>query len=327
MWTDMASASLVFLILYFIVFVILNFLLFTGRIKFRSRWAVIYFHVAVRLASQACGLAFGILVWKNTQVLTAYFILGAEGYFTLVLCTARFLISWHNHHFGDSWLEHRRDRRVKLPWYQHVKLSFGISSIKERPFNMVEWYLIAANALIIAGGSLNSSAAFDDTLSATKRNSLDNTAKIMRTIGQSIFLAINVGLFVCIIVTVQQCRRVKQGSRWFGHPTLLLLILTWPFLATRGIFGVLQSAMPEFSYFNTDNFTQTGFTGIFLTEEFCMATMPEWVSCALLLGTYLTSRGDPPKPPIEEVLQLRGLPASIYGHSPAGKRAQSENGY
>lgn len=56
-------------------------------IKWRSRYSLIFFHIIVRIASQGCGIAFGILGFRNTSVFLAFLILGAEGYFSLV-CTA-----------------------------------------------------------------------------------------------------------------------------------------------------------------------------------------------------------------------------------------------
>jgi cytochrome b561 len=70
-----SSAALVFLVLYAILFVILLAGYFTGRIKLRSRYSMILFHITVRLASQCTGLAFGIVGYSNTRLLVAYFVL------------------------------------------------------------------------------------------------------------------------------------------------------------------------------------------------------------------------------------------------------------
>ena len=70
-----ASAALVFLILYTILFVILL-VGYIGRyLSWRSRYTIILFHVTVRLASQATGVAFGIVGYRNINLLAAYFIL------------------------------------------------------------------------------------------------------------------------------------------------------------------------------------------------------------------------------------------------------------
>jgi len=69
------SAALVFLILYTILFV---FLLvgYIGRyLSWGSRYTIIFFHVTIRLSSQASGLAFGFIGYKNINLLVAYFIL------------------------------------------------------------------------------------------------------------------------------------------------------------------------------------------------------------------------------------------------------------
>jgi hypothetical protein len=75
-----ASAALVFLILYAILFAILLFGFLTKRLKLFSRYISILFHILVRLASQATGLAFGVTVvgYANTGLLVACFVLGGE---------------------------------------------------------------------------------------------------------------------------------------------------------------------------------------------------------------------------------------------------------
>jgi hypothetical protein len=73
-----AGAALVFLILYTILLAFLLFGYFTRRLRLRSRYSVILFHVTIRLASQATGLAFGVVGYANTSLLVGYFILGGE---------------------------------------------------------------------------------------------------------------------------------------------------------------------------------------------------------------------------------------------------------
>ena len=75
-----ATASLVFLILYVLLFAILIFGFLTRRLKLRSRYIGILFHVMLGLASQATGLAFGVTAvgYTNTSLLAACFILGGE---------------------------------------------------------------------------------------------------------------------------------------------------------------------------------------------------------------------------------------------------------
>lgn len=73
-----------------------------------------------------------------------------------------------------------------------------------------------------------------------------NIAKILRTSGQSIFLACNAVLLATILVTIRNNRRDNKKI----HPTLILLLIAWFPLIVRGIFGVLQSADWGLSYYN-----------------------------------------------------------------------------
>ena len=70
------SAALVFLVLYAILFVIMILGYLTRRLVLRSRYTILASHVTVRLASQATGLAFGIVGFANYRLLVAYFVLG-----------------------------------------------------------------------------------------------------------------------------------------------------------------------------------------------------------------------------------------------------------
>ncbi|GLB34622.1 hypothetical protein LshimejAT787_0201870 [Lyophyllum shimeji] len=277
-----ATAALVYLILYVIVFSILILGYATGRLELRSRFTVITFHVAVRLASQAVGLAFGIEGFSNINLLIAYFILGAEGYFTLVLCTYRCLISWHYHNFesNDSWLEPRLPPGT--PFLQRLHNGFAVFGSKRRPMTLMHYFLIGANAIIIAGGVNNSR----------------DTGRIMRTVGQSIFLTVNTILLACIFQAMQQYRRERPGRKM--HPTLYVLLAAWPLLCVRGLYGLLAGIYPPFSYFNPDNYDANGLTDAFVISEYILSTTMEWASCVLLMLTYVTSRNDPPLPPLKE---------------------------
>ena len=141
---------------------------------------------------------------------------------------------------------------------------------------------------LLAGGS-NSVQEFHSNLT---------TAKIMRVVGQSVFLSINVFLLYCITDTIRQARSENPGKR--THPTLLILLAIWPCLFVRGLYGVLSGVLPAFNYFNPNNYGDTGLKDSFLISEYIMGTTMEWVSCTLLMVTYLTSRHDPKKADLEK---------------------------
>jgi hypothetical protein len=154
--------------------------------------------------------------------------------------------------------------------------------------------LIGANCLIISGGSLlagghNNVRDFNANL---------HTAKAMRLAGQGIFLSINVFLLYCIFDAIRQFRRERPGSR--VHPTLYLLLATWPLLFVRGLYGILSSLLTAFNYFSPTNYGAHGLTDSFIVSEYILSTTMEWSSCALLMLTYITSRNDLKKGNLQE---------------------------
>src|SRR5882762_11917455 len=128
-------------------------------------------------------------------------------------------------------------------------------------------------------------------------NSNLSTAKIMRTVGQSIFLTINVFLLYCILDTTRQSHWEYSGKR--THPTLLVLVAIWPFLFIRGLYGIMSGVFPAFNYFNPANYEAKGLRTSFVISEYIMGTTMEWASCMLLMVTYLTSWNDPKKANLE----------------------------
>jgi len=70
---------------------------------------------------------------------------------------------------------------------------------------------------------------------------------------------------------------------------LVILIIAWPPLIIRGVFGLLQAIIPAINYANTDIYSiQDGsltFTASFVAFESCFAVLPEWVACCLLCST------------------------------------------
>ena len=149
----------------------------THRLKWKSRYSLLFFHVTIRVASQACGLVFGMLGFENTDVFLAYLILGAEGYFTLVrtlhvcfliravtdigilqvLCTGRFLVSWHQHNLPshESWLEPRSKPGERKFTVKTLALIFlgplAMLAYHDNPMMIFHSVLIIANVLIITG--------------------------------------------------------------------------------------------------------------------------------------------------------------------------------
>ena len=61
----------------------------------------------------------------------------------------------------------------------------------------------------------------------------------------------------------------------------------------------MSGVLPAFNYFNPDNYGDKGLKDSFLASEYVMGTTMEWVSCSMLMATYITSRNDPKKADLE----------------------------
>ncbi|GMK59519.1 hypothetical protein CspeluHIS016_0801250 [Cutaneotrichosporon spelunceum] len=292
-----AAASLVFGILYTIMFVYMCFMYATKRYKWKSRFTILFAHAAIRIASQACGVAFGVLLWKNLQVFIAYLILGAEGYFSLTIASYYFLRHYELSMFGKSRLGSLNPtmgtwqrslaiwtlRPLWAPW----------KFVRDNCIMIVDSWLIPANAIIIAGGSLMAQAISPDAnnLSQDKAAELANTAKGLRTAGQAIFLIITCVwlLFVLNATRKTVAARLPRISKL----ACAVFIVIGLFLLIRGIFGVLQSVVWRLSYYNDSNYDANGLSTEFVVLETVLAVMPEFVAAALLNASWWATREQP----------------------------------
>ncbi|KAJ7450325.1 hypothetical protein B0H11DRAFT_2077803 [Mycena galericulata] len=298
-FTGEAGAALAFLIGYLAIFGWMLFAYLTHRIKWASRYSLLFFHVTIRLASQTCGIGFGMLGFSNKNFFIAFLVLGAEGYFSLVLCAFRFLISWQQHNLasGQSWLEPPDPPNMNKFRRTLAFIFLGPFAYFLYPRNpMVGFHsaLVLANTAIVVGGSYLAGADYSELNSPdTKRRLL--VSKITRTAGQSVFLAGNALLLFIILVTIRNNRRDGDSRNKKGsvHPTLIILLIAWFPLIVRGIFGILQSAVWSLSYYNPDNYRASGFAPHFTVIEYLLGVLTEWLACVLLNLTYLTSGSDP----------------------------------
>ncbi|WWC69815.1 uncharacterized protein I206_103758 [Kwoniella pini CBS 10737] len=308
--------GVVFLILYLINFCILTFGFSTRRISFRSVYSFLLFHVCLRLSAQSVSIVTGTKDHLDTGLLIAFFVLGAEGYFSLVLCAYRFLIHHHQHVYpvSGSWLEGKpnKDKHTgkKDPWYVRLKRAMtarnGDGTKDPWVMTIIHWTLIGANTIIIIGGTR--ATGVDYTKPDFWKRIHDG--QVLRAVGQAIFLAINVLLAVFLFLSVSQDRNpngtLPAGWNYFFRvkgihgaidaadrpfirsisPDLLVLVIAWPPLIVRGIFGLLQALVNPINYASPAAYGSiTGFTKLFIALENVFSVLPEWTACCLLCTT------------------------------------------
>ncbi|PWN33136.1 uncharacterized protein FA14DRAFT_190323 [Meira miltonrushii] len=258
-------SSTLFLILYALLFIFLMFNYATKRFTLRSRWSLILFHVTLRLAAQSVGLAFSLIGFKAVSLLIASLVLSAEGYFSLVLCVTRLLISWQRHYLPEK----------------H-------SCIIRSPINAIHWILNAGNVLIITGGNFLASGKGDSASENWNTNTHLTASKIMRGTGQGICLATAIFLYGCLFFTLRRAHsRNATKEEVQARIVLVILAITFPFMMIRGVFGILQGVIDSLNYYYPGIYNSDGFTSDFVVKEAVLTTMTEWCTCTLLLSTSL----------------------------------------
>ncbi|KAM0745717.1 hypothetical protein T439DRAFT_337746 [Meredithblackwellia eburnea MCA 4105] len=267
-----AIPAILFLVLYFIFFAFCTFLFFTKRVSWKSRYTFVYFHCLMRLAGQACGIGFAVLTWDDFQTrlnfLVAYLVLSAEGYFSLVLCSYRFLVVWQSDRLGDSNIEPRIPKGT--PFRTKMRI------LSNTPMAVIHSVLIGANVMIVIGGSYLSRGLTPNN----QDSKLISVGKVLRVVGTALFLSL-VQLYAFYALQSWQ----KRNDR-----TLLAIVCVWPFLTVRGVYGILSIVLDQFSYYNSKAYSHgdngNGLATPFLVAEYVMGTSMEFISCGLLLATY-----------------------------------------
>lgn len=160
----------------------------------------------------------------------------------------------------------------------------------------------------------------------------------MRAIGQAIFLIINLFLAVFLYLSVRQDRSASGTlplgwTKFFRvasdhgeadaanrlpstkiNPTLLVLIIAWPPLIIRGIFGLLQALVNPVNYAHPDAYSSfSGFTKLFIVMENVFSVLPEWTACCLLCSTMFTQEGDRHRHVTGEEGRRLGSDATVMG--------------
>ena len=147
-----------------------------------------------------------------------------------------------------------------------------------------------SSIVIITGGSYLAGTQNSDNTQAETDHAL-LISKVLRGIGQGVFLAVTILFGLCVLKTMRDLR--ARGERI--HATLKLLAFISCCLCVRGVFGLLQSTvyrvsermhtywvkfanlLLQLSYINPVNYDSDGFTTEFSCIEYCLVVLPEFL--------------------------------------------------
>ncbi|ODV65983.1 hypothetical protein HYPBUDRAFT_158024 [Hyphopichia burtonii NRRL Y-1933] len=267
---------------------------------YKSVFTLLLIYNLIRLGGQVCGVLFGYYGFSNTDCLIAYIILGAEGYFSLILSSLYTIVEGQRLVKGRSWL---KDYGPRGAFDASQKKRFGIRS--NNWYGLYHLILIPANALLIAGASMTSGLSIQEYL---QNGSKLQTSKSLRCAGQAIFLALTIVMVVIALSTFF----IQRVRCW----TMITVILASPFLIVRGIFGILSIYIDSMNYMAMSNYIHGGVFGILsiyiddmnymamtnylngfhstlIIYEYILGTSMEFVSAIFLVSAYFDKQRVP----------------------------------
>lgn len=266
------AAALVFLILYTVYTVAV--IVIVTRLGWKTVYSLLLYYGIVRFGSQLCGVVYSAIGVEHWQWLIAYLILGAQGYFALILAAFRFIIKGQREKFGHSWLDPSKDKKLQMINLQNNVLYrfYG----RFTPWKIIRYTMIASNILIIYGGSSVAGKTIEE-LNADP--STRNTARICRTVGQAMFLC----LTLSVIGLSYYSYFVEKIT---DNYHIQAVMFSAGFLIVRGIFGLLSIYVSAMDYYAFNNYSQNGLKPKFVIAEYVMGTTMEFIVGSLFIAAY-----------------------------------------
>lgn len=260
--SDSGIAASIFFALYTIYCAFMVYIIY--KKGFKTVYSFLITFPVFRFGSQLCGMVFSIVGFEHWQWLIAYLVLGAEGYFVLILCSFTFVTHAQKLEFGHSWVTDHRLHLLFLPFVKSYSSLF-------------HFLLIPANSLVIAGGTMLTGV---DDLDAEK--SKVDASKAMRTTGQTIFLMMT----VLVLVFASYAYKKERVRNHFN----ITVLFACPFLVVRGIFGILSIYIEDMNYFQFSNYSASGINHKLVVYEYVLSTTMEFVASMFILSNFFLDK-------------------------------------
>ncbi|QNP96817.1 Hypothetical protein YALI2_C00470g [Yarrowia lipolytica] len=271
----MGAAALTFLVLYLFALIICIYILIQRG--FKTRFSFIALVCLIRVGAQISGVGFSIQGWEHYEWLIAYLILGAEGYFAIVLAAYHFVAVFERLVTGDSFLHPKLPLELKERKGPSASYDRFVWHLRHDVSFYFHYLLIPANVILIFGGTRTIGVDEDEWSTSP----LVTEGKILRVVGQSIFLGGCVFLLAYAV-------RLWLGKKLRGAP-LTAVLLAGPPLLVRGAFGIIAALVSDFNYYDFNNYSASGLKIKFLLGEYLMGTTMEYLATMFLLLSHFTS--------------------------------------
>ncbi|KAG5360085.1 hypothetical protein CJU89_3139 [Yarrowia sp. B02] len=271
----LGAAAITFLILYAFA-LSLSFQIIVKR-GIKTRFTMIGLVCLIRVGAQVSGLGFAKYGWEHYQWLIAYLILGAEGYFAIVLAAYHFVAVFEKFVTGDSFLQPKLPTELKERKGSSARYDRFVWHLRHDVSIYFHYMLIPANVILIVGGTRTIGVSVDEWDSSP----LVKQGKILRVVGQAIFL----GGCVFLLAYAVRLRVVKKLK---GAP-LVAVLLAGPPLLVRGAYGIIAALVDDYNYYDFNNYSAAGIKTKFIVGEYLMGTTMEYLATMFLLLSHFTT--------------------------------------
>lgn len=276
--TNSGAASVTFLILYVIFGSLCSLAVYRKGVL--TIYGVILAFSTIRIFAQISAIVFstiGIQSSSGLSWLVAYIVLGAEGYFVLLLCLLSVLFKAEIESQGWSKFQHTRDQIERE--CQGDRGKEFIMKLSEFSFQY-HFMLMPANALVIAGGAILAQADPSESDYGSKAQ----LSKILRGVGQVIFLVLNTAV-IFVAYYVYKVERIRNYK-------VIAVMIAWVFLFVRGIYGVISVFVTSLNYADPANYTNGGMKPSFVAVEYVLGTLMELLGAAWLLSCCFVKKNN-----------------------------------
>ncbi|WPK23494.1 hypothetical protein PUMCH_000735 [Australozyma saopauloensis] len=254
-------SAAVFLSAYAIFFIFATALVF--KRGFRTMFTYLWVYSMIRIASQACGIAFAHTP-NLTNLLIAYMVLNTQGFLTLIYASFRATVHEQRLKFGVSWFDTRE-------LIQGVRFKFLSSA-----FALTRLILLAGSIVAIVGGvEMAGASPTDPNFSGEVKLSRD-----LRIAGSVLLL---VGTLILIFLAI-----FAFTQEHIRTVPLKLVNVAAPFFLVRCVYNFLAIFVTHMNFFNFENYLGSDNRTLVLSES-VMSTLMEFIICLLMTAAFLTT--------------------------------------
>ncbi|CAN3356738.1 hypothetical protein DICA3_C05270 [Diutina catenulata] len=258
------AAAIVFIVL-FSIYVLFVANIVIRKEGFRSLYTLLLIYGIIRWGAQLCGIVYSILGTRHWQWLVSYLVLGAEGYFLLVLSCFNYVAKSQTQQFGFSKLKPKgKEQKKKYALWGFLS-----------PSTIFHWSLLPANILVVYGVTILGRLT---PAEVAANPGLQSRSEGCRAAGQAMFLCLTLTVFT-LSLNCYFRQKVRQ-------PELYVIWFAFPFLLCRGIYGVISVFVPAMDLFDRRNYTINGAKTEFVIMEYCLAITTEFITAVMLVGVY-----------------------------------------